>query len=594
MSSFSRRQFLKFAPLAAAGLADPGNAWGQPGWGRTAAGVWAPGAAAPGGSIFHDVKPAESHITWVHDNAKSAMHWLPESMCSGCAFIDYDNDGWMDIFLVNTGRCDFFQPKHPPHNALYKNNRDGTFTDVTAKAGLQGGETWGEGAAVGDYDGDGYPDLYVTGYGRNLLYHNNGDGTFTDVTDKAGVGDSGWSTSAAWFDYDHDGKLDLFVCSFVVYNDQLKISCGDNKMGKRYYCIPRLFEPRPSKLYHNNGDGTFTEVGHLTAIGRNPGKSHGVVASDINNDGRLDLFVSNDTTANFLFINKGKDAHGQAQWEEAGFMAGVAYSEEGTPRSGMGLDAGDYDNDGWMDLYVANIDHERFSLYHNNHDETFTDMAAQSGIGMASYLRSGWGVRFFDYDNDGELDLLQACAHPDDMVQNYDEGVHWYEKPMLFHGNGQGKFNFLGGAAGSAFRRRWSARGMAIGDYDNDGGVDALISNNGARPLLLHNQVGRRKNWLGVFLVGKKCHRDAVGAKVTWKFGERTRSREKSAGGSYLSSHDPRLVLGADRTPQIDWVEVRWPQPSGAVERIAKPPMNRYVTIVEGEGIRPYPFKGKV
>ncbi len=577
MSSFSRRQFLRRSALATAGLA---------GGSRRASGLWLPQPAA--GAIYRTVTPAESHITWKHDNAKSLMHWLPESMCSGCAIFDYDNDGWMDIFLVNTGRCDFFQPKVPPHNALYKNNRDGTFTDVTREAGLLGGETWGEGAAVGDYDGDGLPDLYVTGYGRNLLYHNNGDGTFTDVTGKAGVGDSGWSTSAAWFDYDNDGRLDLFVCSFVEYSDQLKISCGDNKLGKRYYCIPRLFNPRPSKLYRNNGDGTFTEVGHLAGIGQNPGKSHGVVATDINNDGWMDLFVSNDTAANFLFVNH------KGRFEENGFMAGVAYSEEGTPRSGMGLDSADYDNDDWMDLYVANIDHERFSLYHNNHDGTFTDMAAQSGIGADSYLRSGWGVRFLDYDNDGELDLFQADAHPDDMVQSYDEGVHWYEKPMLFHGNGRGLFALVPpAAAGSAFSRRWSARGMAIGDWDNDGGIDVLINNNGARPLLLHNQVGRLNRWLGVFLVGRKCNRDAVGAKVSWHFGELTRTREKTAGGSYLSSHDPRLVLGCGQAARIDWLEVRWPQPSGAVERIPNPPMNRYITIVEGEGIRPYPYKIK-
>lgn len=580
MSTFSRRQFLRHTSLAAAGLA---------GLRRGGSGLWLPAPAAPpSGPVFHDVQPAESHITWVHDNAMSPMHWLPESMCSGCAFLDFDNDGWMDVFLVNTGRCDFYLPKNPPHNALYKNNRDGTFTDVTRQAGLLGGITFGEGAAVGDYDNDGYPDLLVTGYGRNLLYHNNGNGTFTEVSEKAGLSDPGWSTSAAWFDYDGDGRLDLFVCSFVEYNAHMKVFCGDNKMGKRYYCIPRIFNPRPSKLYHNNGDGTFAEVGHLTAIGKNPGKSHGVVATDINNDGRLDLFVSNDTTANFLFMNQGG-----GRFEEVGFMAGIAYSEEGVPRSGMGLDSADYDNDGWMDLYVANIDHERFSLYHNNHDETFTDMAAQSGIGQKSYLRSGWGMRFFDYDNDGNLDLIQADGHPDDMVQHYDAGVHWHERPMLFHGDGRGHFVDLGAHAGRAFTQRWGSRGLAIGDYDNDGGVDVLISNNGERPLLLHNQVGKKHNWLGIQLVGKRCNRDAVGAKVSWRFGGLTRTLEKIGGGSYLSSHDPRLVLGAGRAPAIDWIEVRWPQPSGKVERILKPPLNRYVTIVEGEGLKPYPYHGQ-
>ncbi len=576
--STTRRQFLRQAGLAPLAFS---------GW-RNIRGVLRPVPANFGGPIFTTVTPEQSKITWIHDNAMSPMHYLPESMCSGCAFLDFDQDGWMDIFLVNTGDCDFFHPKHPPHNALYKNNRDGTFSDVTAKAGLLGGITFGEGACVGDYDGDGYPDIYVTGYGHNILYHNNGDGTFTDVTEKAGLADPNWSTSAAWFDYDNDGKLDLFVCSFVEYSLKQNIFCGDNKLGKHYYCIPRIFKPRPSRLFRNNGDGTFTEVGHLTAIGRNPGKSHGVVATDINNDGWLDLFVSNDTAANFLFLNKGR-----GQFDEIGFMAGVAYSAEGVPRSGMGLDSADYDQDGFMDLYVANIDHERFSLYHNNHDETFTDMAASSGIGQATYLKSGWGMRFFDYDNDGELDIIQADGHPDDMVASYDTDVYWHEKPLLFRGNGRGKFDNVSPIAGPAFQTRWGSRGLATGDFDNDGGVDVLISNNGQRPLLLHNEVGRHHHWLGVLLIGKKCNRDAVGAKIVWAFDQRVRSRTKVGGGSYLSSHDPRFVLGIGQAERIDWLEVHWPLPSGKVERFTKLPLNRYITIVEGEGIQPYPYQSK-
>src|SRR6266700_1300038 len=301
MRNLSRRQFLRQFGL--------GGVFGATDW-RMQNGCWrqiALGmatASEPG--IFSIVPPEQSRITWVHDNAASAAHYLPESMVSGCAFLDYEGDGWMDIFLVNTGPCDFFQPdpSRRPRNALYRNNRDGTFTDVTAKAGLEG-VAFGEGVAVGDYDGDGFPDIYVTAYGRNTLYHNNGDGTFTDVTVKAGVEDSGWSTSAVWFDYDNDGKLDLFVCSFVEYAASDKYRCGNNSAGKHYYCIPRLFKGRASKLYHNNGDGTFTETGHLTEIGKKPGKSHGVVATDINNDGWMDLFVTNDTEPNYLFVNRG-------------------------------------------------------------------------------------------------------------------------------------------------------------------------------------------------------------------------------------------------------------------------------------------------
>jgi hypothetical protein len=245
-------------------------------------------AAAAETALFRQVPPAESGITWVHENGRSPEHWLPESMCSGCAFLDYDNDGWMDIFFVNTGPSPFYKPSRPVRNALYRNNRNGTFTDVTSRAGLDS-QRWGEGVAVGDFNGDGYPDIYLTCYGENILYRNNGDGTFTDVTRRAGVGGSGWSTSAVWFDYDNDGKLDLFVCSFVEYDPAAHATCGDNKSGKRFYCIPRVFEGRRSFLYHNNGDGTFTETGHNTEIGKKAGKAHGAMAADINNDGLLDL-----------------------------------------------------------------------------------------------------------------------------------------------------------------------------------------------------------------------------------------------------------------------------------------------------------------
>ena len=359
----SRRGLLRALGLSGVSLAG--------GWAKQTGSLWQwvapPGVAADEDIIFRTVHPEESHITWVHDNAASEAHYLPESMVSGCAFFDYDNDGWMDIFLVNTGPCDFFHPSadRRPRNALYRNNRDGTFTDVTERAGLQG-VAFGEGVAAGDYDGDGFMDLYVTAYGRNTLYHNNGDGTFTDVTEKAGLLDPNWSTSAVWFDYDNDGKLDLFVCSFCEYDGNSKNLCGNNLEGKNYYCIPRLFPGRASKLYHNNGDGTFTETGHLTSIGKKLGKSHGVVATDINNDGWMDLFVTNDTEPNYLFANRGG-----GKFEEIAFPAGVAYSEAGRPRSSMGVDSADYDNDGRLDLFVANIDHEQFSIYHNDGDRKF-------------------------------------------------------------------------------------------------------------------------------------------------------------------------------------------------------------------------------
>ncbi len=536
-------------------------------------------AATSPGPIFEAVPAERSGITWIHNNARSTEHWLPESMCSGCAFLDYDNDGWMDIFLVNTGPTDFFHPANPPRNALYHNNRDGTFTDVSARAGLDSVK-WGEGAAVGDFDGDGYPDIYLTCYGGNILYRNNGDGTFTDVTKRAGLEGSGWSTSAVWFDYDNDGRLDLFVCNFVEYSATSSATCGNNQLHKHYYCIPRNFEGRVDALYHNNGDGTFTEVGHLTPIGKVRGKSHGVVATDINNDGLMDLWVSNDTVANFLFMNRGG-----GRFEEMAIAAGVAFGDNGEPRSGMGVDSADYDNDGRMDLFVTNIDRERFSLYHNEGDETFTDQADRSGIGRATQYLSGWGVKFFDYDNDGNLDLFLASGHPDDMVEEYSAAVTWAEPLLLFHYNGALWTNVSAGA-GPAFQMKWAARGMAIGDFDNDGGVDVLINNNGAAPLLLHNEAGRRNNWLGLKLTGTRANIDAVGARVTWSFNGTTRSRLKTSGGSYLSSHDPRMVLGVGQAKKIDWVEIRWPKPSDRVERFTSLPLNTYITIVEGKGWR--------
>src|SRR6267154_1152452 len=329
---------------------------------------------------------------------------------SGClakfrrlAFLDYDSDGWMDIYLVNSGKCDFFTPDPPLRNALYRNNRDGTFTDVTEKAGVAAGG-YGQGVAVGDYDGDGFPDLYVTQYGKCILYHNNGDGTFSDVTERAGVAAAGWASSAVWFDYDNDGRLDLFVCNFVDFNKAKNLNCvAYNKPG---YCVPTLYKPAASWLYHNNGDGTFTDVSQASGIAKHLGKAWGVVAADFNQDG-------------------------------------------------------------WMDLFVANIDHERFSLYQNNRDETFDDQANSTSIGAATRLMSGWGLKFFDYDNDGNLDLFLANGNPDDMIETMQKDVTYREPLLLFHGDGKTLHN-VSAESGPIFARDLSARGLAIGDFDND------------------------------------------------------------------------------------------------------------------------------
>jgi enediyne biosynthesis protein E4 len=567
----SRRHFLRLLGLAglstAAGVSLRARTLTAPGFVKA--------NAAP---VFDEVPAALSGISWVHENAMSPNRYLPETMGPGVAFFDYDNDGWVDIFMVNSGAADFYAPARPLKNALYKNNRDGTFTDVTDKAGVAGGTQFGMGCAIADYDNDGCADILVTAYGRCTLYRNNGNGTFTDVTEKAGLAAPGWTTSAVWFDYDNDGKLDLFLCSFVEFSLKSNVFCGDNKLGKRFYCIPRVFKPTPSLLYHNNGNGTFTEVSAGTDIHRALGKALGVVATDINGDGLLDLFVANDTVQNFLFANRGN-----GKWEEIALAAEVGFSVNGTPRSGMGVDATDINGDGRQDLFVANVDQEMFSLYKNDGNEFFSDVAGAHGIAQATRLLSGWGLKFFDYDNDGLVDLFLANGHPDDMIDNYSQQVKYKEPLLLFRNDGT-KLSNVSEQGGPVFKKAFPARGLAVGDYNNDGRVDVLIGNNGGAPVLLKNNAGADNHWLGVKLQGTSCNRDAIGATISWSCGGVKRSRFKSSGGSYLSSHDMREVLGAGSAAKIDWIEIKWPQPSGRVERLTELPIDRYVTIVEGKG----------
>jgi hypothetical protein len=344
---------------------------------------------------------------------------------------------------------------------------------------------------------------------------------------------------------------------------------------QNYYCIPRIFKPRPSFLFHNQGNGTFTDVSRESGIAASPGKSFGAVATDVNNDGLLDLFVANDTMPNFLFINRGR-----GKFEEAGLEAGVAYGEAGTPRSGMGVDANDYDNDGWQDLFVANIDQEFFSLYRNQRDLTFTDEPGE--IAPVTQLLSGWGLKFFDYDLDGDLDLILANGHPDDMVETKSARVKYKEPLLLFENTGKGYRN-VSQHSGAIFSRSFPARGMAIGDFDNDGDADVLVSNNGEAPLLLRNEGGNRNHWLGLQLISTKSNPAAVGAVITWQAGGIRRSRLKTGGGSYLASHDPREVLGLGLAAKADAVEIRWP--SGVVDKLSNLPVNTYIKVVEGQGI---------
>jgi hypothetical protein len=538
---------------------------------------------SPSSYPFSEVPSSVSGITWTHTAGISPEKYLPESTGAGCAVFDYDNDGWMDIYLVNSGKCDIFTPAQPLRNALYRNNRDGSFTDVAEKAGVAGGG-YGMGAAVGDYNADGLPDLYVTQYGRSILYRNNGDGTFTDVTEQAGVAAPGWASSAVWFDYDNDGRLDLFVCRFVDFSKAKHHNCRAPNIpalkGLNEYCYPKVYSPMASWLFHNNGDGTFTDVSQKMGIADNPGKSWGVVATDINNDGWMDLFVANDTEANFLFKN-----NGGRRFEEIGFTAGVAYGEGGKARSGMGVDSADLNQDGFMDLFVTNLNHEFYGFYQNRHDETFDDIAGPSGIANATKLMSGWGLKFFDYDNDGNVDLLIANGHPDDLIEKIYDTVTYREPLLLFHNTGKGLTN-VSREGGPLFSRPLSGRALALGDFNNDGAVDVLISTNDGAPLLMKNNIGSRNHWLGINLVGKTCNRDAVGARITWQAGDLKRNTMKIGGGSYLSSHDPRMVLGIGDRNKIDWLEVKWPKPSMLVQRFNDLPIDRYISINEGEEMR--------
>jgi enediyne biosynthesis protein E4 len=563
----TRRTFVRRAGL---------GAFGFPAW--NAAFASALFQDLPGGSqpIFEQVLPARSKIAWSHTAGISAEMYLPETVGAGCAFLDYDNDGWMDIYLVNSGPCDFFKPKSPLRNALYRNNRDGTFTDVTEKAGVPG-TAYGMGVAVGDYNGDGLPDIYLTQYPNSILYRNNGDGTFTDVTAKAGVAAPGWATSAVWFDYDNDGRLDLFVCRFADFSATKNVYCGGHGLGERYYCKPNVFAPMPSWLFHNNGDGTFIDVSKESGIAASLGKAWGVVAADLNNDGLMDLFVGSDTAPNSLFVNRGK-----GRFEDTGVLAGVAYNPFGVARSGMGVDAADYNQDGWMDLFVANVDHEMYSLYRNNKDGTFDDTAVLAGIGKTTALMSGWGVKFFDYNNDGDLDLLLCNGHPDTTIEAHHPDIRYREPLLLFEGDGKTWKN-VSSQCGPVFTTAIAGRGLALGDFDNDGAVDVLITTNDGPPLLLRNNAASKNHWLGVKLVGTKSNIDAIGAKVTWQSGDMTRYRVKTGAGSYLSSHDPRLVLGLGQRTRIDWLEIQWPQPSGKKQRVTALPVDRYITVTEGQ-----------
>lgn len=538
--------------------------------------VWTSGVGAAGGGAvtFRDVTQ-ESGIAFVHDNAFSAEKYLIETMGSGVAWIDYDNDGYLDLYLVNGAATKAYTPAHRLSSALYHSNGDGSFTDVTQKAGVAAEGLFGMGVAVGDYDNDGFPDLYVVGYGRSILYHNNGDGTFTDVTPKAHVANlDRWGSSAAWFDYDRDGRLDLIIANYLDFTPENNKICVEN--GQKSYCHPNKYHGEPPRLYHNNGDGTFTDVSTLSKLGAKAGNGLGVLCFDFNGDGWPDVFIANDSMENFLYVNR-RDG----TFQEIGIEAGVALSEDGSSEAGMGVDSADYDHDGRPDLFITHLDLQWNRLYHNRGDGTFDDATFQSRIGSNNYHMSGFGTGFIDYDNDGWPDIFIANGHVLDNIQLFHNQTSWAEPKTMLRNSG-GHFEVVSNQLGRDFALPRVSRGAAFGDYDNDGDVDILVSNNGQPPQLLRNEGGNRKHWLGVRLLGVRSNRDGIGAKVTVKAGGLIQVNEAKGGVSYQSAHDPRIHFGLGDAARVDSLEVAWP--SGAVDRLSKLTADRFVTIKEGVG----------
>jgi enediyne biosynthesis protein E4 len=514
-------------------------------------------------------------ITFRHDNAASPEKYLIETMGAGTAWIDYDQDGYLDLYLANSAATKVYTPSHALRSALYHNNGDGTFSDVTEKAGVGAEGLFGMGVAAGDYDNDGYPDLYVIGYGRSILYHNNHDGTFTDVTAKAGVANAGkWGSSAAWFDYDRDGWLDLVVVNYLDWSPENNIACGDEH--HRAYCHPNKYHGQAPTLYRNNRDGTFTDASGPSKLAAKPGNGLGVVCFDFNGDGWTDVFIANDSMPNFLYVNRGNGT-----FDEVGLEAGVAFGENGQAEAGMGVDAADYNGDGRLDLFVTHLDLEFNRLYKNNGDGTFEDATFSAKLGYHAFHMSGFGTRFLDYDNDGWRDLFIANGHVLDNIPLFHTDTAYAEKKLMFR-NVRGRFEPAGEQLGPDFAVPRVSRAAAFADFDNDGDVDILVSNNGQEPQLFRNDGGNQKHWLEVRLIGTRSNRDGIGARIKIMAGGVTQVDEAKGGMSYQSAHDPRLHFGLGDQTRAEKIEVRWP--SGIVDKVAGVPANRLVTIREGSG----------
>jgi hypothetical protein len=539
-------------------------------------------AAPPPGVQFSEVSRAAG-IDFVHHHGGTGHKYYIETTAAGLCWIDYDGDGRQDLYIVQSGPLPGTpRPPGPFYSRLYHNRGDGTFEDVTERAGVANAAGYGSGCTVADYDNDGDEDLYVTNFGPSVLYRNNGDGTFTDVTAAAGVRDGLYAASAGWADYDLDGRPDLYVANYVDFTMNDQKYCGDLKAGRRSYCHPDAYTGLPDMLYHNEGNGKFREVAKAAGIWDPNGKTLGVVWVDFDGDGDDDLYVANDATPDMLYRNDGN-----GKFTDITLLAGVCCSEDGQPQSGMGTDAGDVDGDGWQDLFVTNLSNQPNELYHNLGGKgPFAIVSYAAGLAEPSLLATGWGTAMFDYDNDGDLDIIVTNGHPMDDIETVSDVMTYPQRPSLYENDGKGRFSEVGAAHGAYFSTKDVGRGLAVADYDNDGDLDVAINANNRPAVLLRNDGGHAMgHWVTLKLVGVQSNRDALGAVVTLTAGGRRQLREVRSASSYMSQNDMRLHFGLGAATRIDSIEIRWPTRDHRTEKIGPQAADQFLTIKEGSGV---------